>query len=84
MPNPARSSTTFQWATPRPSHLEVEIFDVQGRIVASLANGEMPSKEGSLTWDLRDRMGSIVPTGVYLARARLGDSVITRRVLVQH
>lgn len=83
MPNPARSSTTFQWSTPRPAHLEVEIFDVQGRSVAWLANGDTFGREGTLTWDLRDRNGSTVPTGVYLARARIGDAVITRRVLVQ-
>ncbi len=84
MPNPARSSTSFQWSTPRPTHVEVTIFDVQGRTVAFLANGTQPQNEGLLSWDLRDYTGRTVPTGVYLARARLGDAVITRRVLVQH
>jgi len=82
-PNPARSSTTFQWAAPGATRLEVTIFDVQGRYVAFLADGDQPQNEGVLTWNLRDSNGSAVPTGVYLARARIGDTVITRRVLVQ-
>jgi hypothetical protein len=82
-PNPAHSSTTFQWAAPGAAHLEITVFDVQGRIVASLANTDRPGSEGALTWDLRDSWGRPVSTGVYLARARIGDAVITRRVLVQ-
>ena len=84
MPNPARSMTTFQWSSPRPSTVEVTIFDVQGRTVQSLGDGVAAGTGGALTWDLRDRTGRTVPTGVYLARARVGDAVITRRVLVQH
>lgn len=83
MPNPARSSTTFQWATPRPTRVVVTIFDVQGRLVANLANGDTQGNEGSMTWNLRDYTGATVPSGVYLARARIGDTEITRRVLVQ-
>lgn len=84
MPNPARSSTTFEWSTPRPTTVEVTIFDVQGRTVQALGDGVSAGTSGALTWDLRDRTGRMVPTGVYLARARVGDAVITRRVLVQH
>ena len=83
-PNPARSSTTFQWAAPRPTNVVVTIFDVQGRTVARLGEGDVQRSEGALTWDLRDRNGSTVPSGVYLARARIGDTEITRRVLVEH
>jgi len=84
MPNPARSSTTFQWATPRPTHVVVTIFDVQGRTVQRIGDEDALKTQGSLTWDLRDRNGTTVPSGVYLARARIGDTEITRRVLVQH
>jgi hypothetical protein len=83
MPNPARSSTSFQWSTVAPARVRVEIFDVQGRVVNVLANGPQSQTEGLLRWDLRDLTGRTVPAGVYLARARLGDTVITRRILVQ-
>lgn len=84
VPNPARSATRFAWGTPRPARVEVTIFDVQGRTVAFLMSGEQQQSEGVLSWDLRDYTGRTVPSGVYLARARVGDAVITRRVLVQH
>lgn len=84
VPNPAQSATAFAYDLPTPSSMEVTVFDVQGRIVRFLTSGERPSGAGILRWDLRDGEGRSVPTGVYLARARIGETVITRRVLVEH
>jgi FlgD Ig-like domain len=83
-PNPARSSTTFAYAAPAQTRIHVEIFDVQGRVVQVIADGEIPAGSATVRWDLRDYQGRAVPTGVYLARARLGDMVVTRRILVEH
>jgi len=82
-PNPARVSTTFAYGLPAAAHTRVEIFDVQGRVVQVLVNGELPAGAGTFVWNLRDMQGGRVAPGVYLARARLGDTVFVRRVLVQ-
>jgi hypothetical protein len=60
----------------------VEILDLQGRLVRSLAPAG--SAAGSrLTWDGRDAHGARVPAGVYQARVhRSGRTELTRVVLL--
>lgn len=84
VPNPARSIARFGYEVPERTHVEVDIFDVQGRMVQRIANSELPPSAGLLTWDLRDQSGARVSVGVYLARAKLGNRVFTQRVLVAH
>jgi len=85
IPNPARTATAFAYDLPAAARMEVEVFDVLGRHVKLLDGGSPHSSgAGVLHWDLRDETGRTVPTGVYLARARIGDTVFTRRILVEH
>lgn len=82
VPNPARSSAAFSYSLVVHSRIQVDIFDVQGRLVHRLADTDRPPGTGLLTWDLRDKFGQRVGVGIYLARARLGEKIFTRRVLV--
>jgi hypothetical protein len=82
VPNPARASAGFAYSLATAANVQVDVFDVQGRLLRRLANTHMPAGAGLLTWDLRDKFGDRVAVGVYLARAQLGDMVITRRILV--
>ena len=84
VPNPARSAASFSYSLVAPSRVQVDIFDVQGRLVQRLADMDRPPGTGALTWDLRDKFGQRVGVGIYLARARLGGQTFTRRVLVAH
>jgi hypothetical protein len=81
-PNPARASVRCAFALPRVTLIEVEAFSVDGRRVRSLANAWHPPGRGEISWDLRDESGHPVPAGVYLIRARLGDTVRSQRVAV--
>lgn len=83
-PSPARARTTFHLALPRQDEVRIEILDVTGRAVKTLANDLMPAGESRLTWDLRDRFGGRVTPGVYFARASfLGRQWVRRVVVVQ-
>jgi flagellar hook capping protein FlgD len=60
----------------------VEILDVTGRVVRSLA-GAGAEAGARLTWDGRDARGMRVPAGVYQARIhRDGQTELTRVVLL--
>lgn len=83
-PNPARgSSTSFALGLPKESDVEIEAFDVTGRSVRKLAKGVHAPGASTLVWDLRSDEGQRLATGVYMVRARIGDQVFTRRVVVQ-
>lgn len=63
-PNPFRVRTTIRAARPGDAPARAEVFDVSGRLVASLraAPGD------ALTWDGRGATGRAVPAGTYFIR----------------
>jgi hypothetical protein len=82
MPNPARTSTTFGYSMAVRGHLHVEIYDVQGRLTARLADLDVGPDTGMLNWDLTDMSGRPAAAGAYLVRAQLGPVSVMRRVVV--
>ncbi len=68
-PNPFNPQTTVQLAMSRPGHAVVKVFDVQGRLVRTLADGHLEAGRHELRWTGRDDGGRPVASGVYLLRA---------------
>ncbi len=81
-PNPARGQAAFSIGVPKETDVEIVAFDVTGRQVRMLAKGPHAPGESTLVWDLRSNDGQRLSTGVYMVRARIGDQVINRRVIV--
>lgn len=57
----------LEFQAPGAPHATVQIFDVNGRLIRSLFDGEARS-ETAVTWDGRDDQGQAVANGVYFAR----------------
>lgn len=81
-PNPFASVTRFTVTLSAPADLEVGVYDLQGRRVASLHRGPAPAGETEFTWDRTRGDGSAVPSGVYFYRAVAEGVTATRKLLV--
>ncbi|HET7225383.1 MAG TPA: FlgD immunoglobulin-like domain containing protein [Candidatus Eisenbacteria bacterium] len=81
-PNPARSSTSFQFALPHEDRVQADAFDIMGRHVRTLLSGTRPAGHGQVSWDLSDEAGAALPAGIYLVRATLGNQSFNRRVVI--
>jgi len=82
MPNPARDAARFSCVLPGTTEVRVEAFDLSGRLVRTLMDGTRGAGAQELVWDLRDERGYRLSGGVYLVRARLGETVFIRRLVV--
>jgi hypothetical protein len=82
-PNPARASTRWAYSLPTAMDVQVDVFDVSGRHLHTLASGRRAAGTGEWSWNLEDDRGAAVGSGVYFVRARLGDAQWTRRLIVQ-
>ncbi|MGH7731175.1 MAG: FlgD immunoglobulin-like domain containing protein [Candidatus Eiseniibacteriota bacterium] len=71
-PNPFDRTTTIRFELPVASPVRLEVFDLQGRRVAVLAEGERPAGFHAIAWDPRDGRGTTVPPGIYLYRLIAG------------
>jgi len=81
-PNPARGSAHWVYSMPQTEQVHVDVFDVNGRHVRSIASGQHEAGRGNLSWDLLDHRGQPVGAGVYLVKARLGVMEWTKRLVV--
>lgn len=68
-PNPSRGSVGVVFGLPAEQVVDVGVWGVDGRRVATLASGLLSAGRHALTWDGRDTRGARVAAGVYLVRA---------------
>jgi hypothetical protein len=61
--------------------LQVDLFDVSGRLVRRLHRGEIAGEEATLRWSGRDSNERQVASGVYVLRVQLGESVRSLKVV---
>lgn len=82
-PNPFNPETTIRFAVPAPAALvTLEVFDVAGRLVVSLVNGEKIIGPRAVRWDGKYRNGREVPTGVYVYRLSSGKESLSRKLVL--
>ena len=67
-PNPSRGRAEFEFALASPGRADVSIFNVQGRLVRRLVDGELPAGEHEARWDGSSGTGARVPAGIYFVR----------------
>jgi hypothetical protein len=81
-PNPVRGETMFAYDLPDPASVSLEVFDLGGRRVATLASGEQSAGRHQVAWKAHDESGSRVPGGLYFARFSTRDLTRFERVIV--
>ncbi|MFH1502769.1 MAG: glycosyl hydrolase 53 family protein [Candidatus Eisenbacteria bacterium] len=85
VPNPFAFSTSLAFTVPSGgAEVDVGVYDVSGRQVASLASGHRAEGVHRLAWSGRADGGSDLSTGVYFCRAEVGGrSEMTKLVLIR-
>jgi len=81
-PNPFNPTTTIRFTLPERAQVQLAIFDVRGRRIATLVDREMPAGLSRVQWDGRDRRGSQVSSGVYFYRIVAGRHIETRKMVL--
>jgi Tol biopolymer transport system component len=67
-PNPFGSATRIRFELPVRARVRLEVFDLLGRRIRVLSDGEFDAGYQSAGWDGKDRSGSVVGPGIYLYR----------------
>ena len=84
MPNPARALARLAFTLPSATSIRLEVLDIQGRRLRTLASRALNAGRYEHSWDLREDSGRPVAPGLYLLRLEAGGSSVTRRLLVLH
>ena len=83
-PNPFNPTTQFTVEMPRQGDVDVSIYDVLGRKLATLLSGSQPAGYHTLEWDSRDGSGFAVASGIYFIRMSVPSEqfVATQKVML--
>jgi hypothetical protein len=76
-PNPFNPTTTISFGLPVDSEVSIQIYNLQGRVVETLASQHMQAGYHSVTWNA-DNYSS----GVYFVKMATGDYISTQKLLL--
>ncbi len=76
-PNPFNPTTEFGFTLPRASHVELNVYNIAGQKVATIADLDFKAGVHSVTWD-----ASGLASGVYLYRLDAGQFSGVRKMLL--
>ena len=74
-PDPVVIATKLEYTIPSPGHVKLDIYNRTGQHVVSLVDGYRSAGSYSEVWDVKDKNGSPVSSGVYFARVECGALV---------
>jgi hypothetical protein len=81
-PNPFARTTTIHFTLPTASQVRMEVFDLMGRHVRTLAVGMYEAGGHAVEWDQRDLSGNRMRAGVYLYRLVAGRNRALRKMVL--
>jgi parallel beta-helix repeat protein len=80
-PNPARAGARFAFRLPAAADVRLTVVDLQGRIVAVVADGRYGAGRHDVAWDGR-ASGAATAPGLYFLRLRTAGATISRRFTI--
>ncbi len=81
-PNPFNAQTRIDFSTPSRTRVKIEIYDLLGRHIRTLADEEFPRGEFAVSWDGKDKLGRAAASGVYFCRMDMGAHQETRKMVL--
>ncbi len=76
-PNPFNPTTTIRYSIAHPSNVTLQVFDLTGKVVATLANGRQSTGSYEVMWD-----ASKLNSGIYFYRLTADNQSFTGRMLL--
>jgi hypothetical protein len=80
-PSPFGSATEIEFGLPASQSVALKIYSVDGRHVATLADGVFPGGYHKVSWRGTDSNGAEVAGGVYFYRLMTEDKTLTRKMM---
>ena len=79
-PNPFNPEATIQFSMGEVSFITIIVYDMQGRLVSTLANKVFPTGIHSIKWNGLMANNENIPNGIYFINFQLSDRNFTRKI----
>ncbi|MEN8006093.1 MAG: T9SS type A sorting domain-containing protein [Candidatus Krumholzibacteriota bacterium] len=81
-PNPANPQVSISFTLDRPDDLQVQVYDLSGRHIATVASRSFAGGDHLLHWNGRTHTGAAAPSGAYLIRLKGRSGEVTSKVML--
>lgn len=81
-PNPFEALTHLGYTLPERGHVRLVVYDVAGRQVAVLRDGEEDAGQHMVNWDGKGARGTKLPAGVYFVQLNFGGHKEARKIVL--
>jgi flagellar hook assembly protein FlgD len=81
-PNPFNATTVIKFTLPELLNITLDIYNISGQKVRTLADGIFGAGTQTIIWDGRNTDGEAVASGIYLYRLRAGNAIETRKMVM--
>jgi hypothetical protein len=76
-PNPFNPSTTFEYSITETQHVQVNVYDLTGRLVMKLVDGVQPAASYRVTFDAES-----LSSGIYIYQLKTPNTTISKKMLL--
>ena len=76
-PNPFNPSTHIRYGIPESGQVKIQIYDISGRLIKTLVDGERKAGYHEINWDGMNTSGEMVSSGVYVIKLIANNFVST-------
>jgi len=76
-PNPFNGSTTVSYTLKQDAEIELAVFDVLGKKVATIDKGLKTTGKHSTVWDAEN-----INQGIYLVQLKVNQQTITKKIII--
>jgi len=81
-PVPSFGPMRFSFELAEATRALLQVFDIRGRCVANLADGNFTAGKHHLSWNGRSDEGRDLPAGVYFVRVRAADETAVEKIIL--
>ena len=81
-PNPFNPQTAIKFSLEQAGPVSLQVFDVNGRVVKTLADGRLNAGGHEVIWNGQDESGSSLASGVYFYRLQAEGRTMSRRMVL--
>ena len=81
-PNPFNPSTTISFSVPTEGNVTINVYDISGRLIATLLDQNMSAGYHDVSWSGTDMNGLSVSAGLYVYSLETRDISLSNKMIL--
>lgn len=81
-PNPFTGQTSIKFSVPRTMNVKLSVYDISGRLVKTVSEGDLEAGEYSYSWDGKDNFSREASPGIYFLRMSTPERSLQKKMVL--